>query len=631
MIINKLHRIPQWLLLLLVSIQFDFQEIKAQKLEDDSLRIVNTFNSVIGKPGEIDSVCKSLLNSIADNPNTSKLKEIYWFNLSKTYFYTGLLDQSFLAAESGLASFNKEKPEYGAAKFYNMKASVYSYRKDNEQAILNFQQALKIVEENADKHTAALIKNNIANIFFTINNYEGAYKYSNESLKQLKFENDSVNLPGVEAIVAISAIKTGKSQEGKKHALEALNLAGKYNNPLGKIIGNYSLGEYYSYEQKYDSAIVHFNNSLELSNLLHQGHFAMLNKIGLQVAYLKLIDYKNSVKYGLEALEESRKLQNENTLYAIYKNLGYAYAGQSDFKKAYTNMQLAHETYIDFAGMENQKAINDILIKYDTEKKEKQLIVSKNELIEKENKLFKRNQWIIILSFTLIVLLFIYLYYRRVQDQKLRQIRQEEKARLLQVSIDAEESERERISNELHDGLASSITAVRLRLENISKKNQISEIEPILRELSEIHDETRRVSHNLMPAGLNENNWVDRIKSYCIENSDKKLRIYFSDNLSKTISVEPQKSVILFRIVQELIHNVRKHAQSKICYVQIVEAENGISISVEDEGIGFNPEATKGQGLASIAGRMKHINGSLEIESRIGKGSLITLEIKLAS
>ena len=78
-------------------------------------------------------------------------------------------------------------------------------------------------------------------------------------------------------------------------------------------------------------------------------------------------------------------------------------------------MQLAHESYIGFAGKENQKVINEILIKYDTEKKEKELIVSKNEINENENKIFRRNQWILLLSSTLIILIFIYLFYRRIQ------------------------------------------------------------------------------------------------------------------------------------------------------------------------------------------------------------------------
>lgn len=355
----------------------------------------------------------------------------------------------------------------------------------------------------------------------------------------------------------------------------------------------------------------------------------MLNKIGLQHSFLKLINYEESIAYGLQAMEESNKLENENTLYAIYKNLGYAYAGKSDFKKAYKHMQLAHESYIGFAGKENQKAISEILIKYDTEKKEKELIVSKNIIIENENKIFKRNQWILVLSVVLIILIFVYLFYRRIQDQKLKQIQQEENSKRLQASIEAEEKERERISNELHDGLASSITAVKIKLENIKHHNNIDEIATLINQLAAIHDETRRVSHNLMPININETNWAERIKTYCKENSDNRLRIHFSDNMSKQVPLAPQKSVIVYRIVQELLHNARKHSQSAVCFVQIVETNSGVLISVEDEGIGFNPDEVNGQGIESIRKRMRLINGNLEIESGLNRGTLITIELNL--
>lgn len=603
--------------------------IHTQEFKDDSIKIVEQFTAVIGIPQKIDSLRSEF--RLSDKNQNSRIKDIYWFNLSKTLFYTGLLDDAFLASDTGLSLHKQPESNYGAAKYYNIKASIFSFKKDNESAIAYFQKALKILEENNDEHTAALIKNNIANIFFSLSDYESAYTYSNESYKQLKRENDSINLPGVEGITAITAFKLGKTEEGKKHALSSIALAEKYQNPIGLIVGNHSMGEYYSSIENYDQAKESFKRSLEISEKYQQSHFVMLNKIGLQHSFLKLINYDESIAYGLQAMEESNKLQNENTLYAIYKNLGYAYAGKSDFKKAYKNIQFAHESYIGFAGKENQKAIGEILIKYDTEKKEKELIASKNKIIENENKIFRRNQWIIALSAILIVFIFIYLSYKKIQDQKLKQIQQEENAKRLQVSIEAEEKERERISNELHDGLASSITAVKIKLENIQQRNPIDEITPLLSQLADIHDETRRVSHNLMPINLNETNWAKRIKTYCIENSDSKLRIHFSNNMSRQVPLAPQKSVIIYRIIQELLHNARKHSQSAVCFVQIAETNSGFLISIEDEGIGFNANEVSGQGLASIRNRMKLINGKLEIESGLNRGSLITIEINLGA
>lgn len=191
--------------------------IHAQEIKKDSIRIVDQFTSAIGNPQKIDSLRSDFRQSF--NNKSYNLKDIYWFNLSKTLFYTGLLDEAFLASDTGLLLHKQAESNYEAAKYYNIKASIFSFKKDNESAIAYFQKALKILEDNKDEYTAALIKNNIANIFFSLSDYESAYKYSNESYTQLKKENDSINLPGVEGITAITAFKLGKTEEGKKTCL----------------------------------------------------------------------------------------------------------------------------------------------------------------------------------------------------------------------------------------------------------------------------------------------------------------------------------------------------------------------------------------------------------------------------
>lgn len=140
----------------------------AENFEKDSLEIVNKFQACIGKPAQIDSLRRNILISFKGQKDFEALKDVYWFNLSKSLFYSGLLEEAEIAIDSGLSKYNLNSPEYEVSKFYNVKASILSYRKDYENAILYFQKALKILEDNKDVHTAALIKNNIANVFFTI-------------------------------------------------------------------------------------------------------------------------------------------------------------------------------------------------------------------------------------------------------------------------------------------------------------------------------------------------------------------------------------------------------------------------------------------------------------------------------
>jgi two-component system, NarL family, sensor kinase len=622
LILSLFIRIPSYL-----NANADTQKQKIQ-LQKDSSQIVNKLNEHIGKLPAIDSVRLDLLNFAKKNKEHYVLEDTYWYNLSKVYFMSGQLELSFASADSGLVLNKNYGNTYRSAKFYNLKASVFSYQQKYEEAIELFKTSLKILEDNNDQHTAALVKNNIANIFFGLSDYQSAYDYSQESYTQLKLENDTVNLPAVAGVAAISAFKIKKTERGKSLSEEALALSKKYSNPVGLIVANHSYGELYSLQQKYDSAIVYFNNSLAYSEQYRQAHFVMLNKIALQHSYLKLIDYKKSIDYGLQALAESNTLENQNTLYSINKNLGYAYAGMRNYGKAYNHMQLAHEYYIRSAGIENQKAINELLIQYDTQKIEKQLAEKKIENIENENKLIKRNQWIIFLTGLIIALVLLYIIYIRNQRQKLLALKLIQQEQLSEASIQAEEIERERIANELHDGMASSITGIKIKLENIINKQNETQLLPLVEQLKSLHEETRRISHNLMPLNINSTNWIDRLRLYCQENSHSKFRIIFSNNGSEGDNIDAKVAITLFRITQELIHNVQKHANTDFCHVQISDLENCLCISVEDEGIGFSPESKDGIGLSSIRKRLAILKGELEIDSKQGQGTLITVEIK---
>lgn len=612
----------------LIANQNEAASDTTSQVQKDSVNIVTKLNEQIGNVQAIDSIAKVLLQFARNKKQTYVLEDTYWYNLSKVNFMSGQLDQSFAAADSGLLLNKKSGNTYRSAKFYNLKASVFSYQQKYEKAIELFKTSLKIVEDHDDLHTAALVKNNIANIFFGLSDYRSAYTYSQESYTQLKLENDTVNLPAVAGVAAISAFKIKDTEQGKSLAEESLKLSKRYKNPVGLIVANHSYGELYSLQEKYDSAVVYFNNSLQFSEQFRQAHFIMLNKIGLQHSYLKLIDYTKSIDYGLQALAESNSLENQNTLYSINKNLGYAYAGLKKYDKAYSHMQLAHEYYIQSAGIENQKAINELLIQYDTEKKEKLLAENKIEIIENENKLIKRNQWITLLSGLTVALLLLYIIYVRNQKQKMAALKLEQEQQLSEATLKAEEIERERIANELHDGMASSITGIKIKLEDLISEQNKTQLEPLISQLKTLHEETRRISHNLMPLNIDSSNWIDRLQLYCNENSHSKFRILFKNNCTTRINLESKVALTLFRITQELIHNVQKHAKTDFCHVQLSNLNNSLCISVEDEGIGFHPESQEGIGLSSIRKRLAMLEGELEIESKTGRGTLITIEIK---
>ncbi len=596
--------------------------------EKDSSAIVYYFQKALQQPEQRDSFAL-LAESISENKKSDqKIQDIYLYNLSKFYFQTGRLDQAFDVANQGLNLYRLAPHTYSAAKFHNLLGSVYSMQKNYEDGIKHYQYAIKILELSGDSHTVALIQNNIANTFFSLTDYESAYKYSSLAYQTLKAEKDSVNLPSLTGITAISAIKIGNIEEGRMLTSECLYMALKYENRIAEIIGNTCQGELYIIEEKFDSAALSFSKSLALSQQYGQVHLAMLNKISLLTAYEKLKDFKQAIRFGEEALAESAQMENENTLYSIHKHLGYAYYGDNQYQKAYEHLNKAHDLYINYAGLQNKKIINDILIKYDTEKKEKAITLQELELTQNEIKLGKRKLWIIGLTFSLIILAISYLFYIRLQRQKLIRSKEDQAKKSLMASIDGEEKERARFASELHDGVASSITAIKMQLENHSKKESIP-LNHLIDQLAQLHEETRRISHNLMPLSLSNRSLEKALENYCQENSTDKLKIHFANNGEPISEISQTDQLIIFRAIQELIQNVQKHAASAICHVQISSDPSHYIFSVEDEGTGFNKDQIENNsGLKSLENRIESIGGFMEFDTENNRGSLICIYLK---
>ncbi len=599
-------------------------------LAQDSLAITTLCTAALKQPEKRDSLLEKAKHIAFSEPQKKRNKDIFYYNFSKLLFRTGKLDSAYIIAQQGIRLYKTDTLNYKLAKFYNIIGSFFMMKKEYTKTIPQFRKAIFIFEHHKDFYQVALIKNNIANLFFSLTDYKSAYKYSRESYNTLKAENDTIYFPAICSIYAVSAIKLNELKRGKKLADKGIALSQRYKNVIGILLGNFALGEYYLKKKDYQQAIKYVSLSLELSQKYRQAHYIMLNKVALQNANFAIKEYEKSIQLGEQALIESKKLGNENVTYTIRKHLGYAYFETKQLELAYKNINKAHQIYYETSNAENKKIINNILIKYDTEKTKKQLAEKKLEIAKNKIKLNKRKIWIMILVFTLSLMLLLYWIYNKVQKQRFVQLENEQKNKILIASLKGEEKERKRISNELHDGVASSLTGIKMQLEHYSKGNSKISIENLVGKLENLHEQMRKISHNLMPIAFTKSNFSDTMASFCNENSTDKFTIQFSSNTENKLNLEPNIALVLYRTTQELIHNAQKHAQSKILFVQCLILNNTLTISVEDEGIGFDTKKkTTTQGLASIAKRLESIGAEFLVESQKDKGALAVISLAI--
>jgi tetratricopeptide (TPR) repeat protein len=178
---------------LLLSILFicTTQSVFGQK--KDSIRIAEAFTKALSDPTNKDTYLKDALQ-IKNKANNDYIEDVYSYWKARFFFYTGQFDEAEKVANTYLKKHPKAKSK---AKFYNILGTVHTMRQDYKKAIASYEDAIDEFDKNDNAKGAALVKSNIANIFFSLSDFESAYKYSSQALKELEPFNDSLNMPKV--------------------------------------------------------------------------------------------------------------------------------------------------------------------------------------------------------------------------------------------------------------------------------------------------------------------------------------------------------------------------------------------------------------------------------------------------
>ncbi len=231
-----------------------------------------------------------------------------------------------------------------------------------------------------------------------------------------------------------------------------------------------------------------------------------------------------------------------------------------------------------------------------------------------------------------LIVIFILLYYSRITRlQKEKHIQQ----KLSQKLIENQEKERQRIAQELHDGLRQNIlimkTNAQLALRDIrDTKGTEERLHEIVSIASDTLQLTREIAYNLRPLHLDRLGITETLKTL-MENISKATSIVFDydiDMIDDCISKDVE--INIYRIVQESLNNILKHAEASAASVKVRKTDTNIVITIQDNGKGFDVPSTmskRGLGLIGIEERAHILNAKPSIYSEIGKGTRISLAI----
>ena len=224
---------------------------------------------------------------------------------------------------------------------------------------------------------------------------------------------------------------------------------------------------------------------------------------------------------------------------------------------------------------------------------------------------------------------------KEINKQKTTDLIKDKELEKMKASIEGKERERARIAKDLHDGLGGTLAGIKLRLMKIAGNDKIGkQLDNVIKNIDATCEEVRTISHDLIPPKINDIPFVHLLERYIQEISaaqqwNSNIDCYPEEALNQ---IPEEMKIEIYRIVQELLNNITKHAAATHVDVNFTKHEGYLNLMVEDNGKGFNQaESSNGIGIRNMKNRVDAINGDLSIDSQINRGTIVNINIPYPS
>ncbi|HEX5025564.1 MAG TPA: ATP-binding protein [Agriterribacter sp.] len=634
-----------------------------------------TIHSLLAQQHLVDSITKELQQPMPDTSravsmmrlaidyelvDTSKAYKAYreaidfarkkklYYNLGRIYQNQSVLygnggnDALSIASLDSAIIFYQKSDQPGAKKFeagaYSDIANRLKNQNDYKQALQYYLKGIDILEKAGLDAELVTVYCNVSTLFGDIREPAKQNEYAKKAvasaiktgLRQKKFM--------AYIILANSYIMQDDNLSAKK----SIDSAGKNFDELtfinnADILFSYHLvsAQVYKKMDQLDSAFSGFQKSLEVSEKYNYSYGKAESQLQMGGVAIMQKKYDEAEIYLLAGIDEAKTINYFGILDDGYKYLSDLYAVTGRHKLAYEYFQKYKEVADSVLNLDSKKYLTELEKKYESEKKDKQIILQQSQLQKR-----KMINYVLIGSASAILIISLLSYRNYRQQQKLQQQRIAELETLQQLTateavLKGEEQERTRLAKDLHDGLGGMLSGIKYSF-NTMKGNLImtpennQAFERSMDMLDSSIKEMRRVAHNMMPEALVKFGLDTALKDFCHEiNQSGALQVSYQSIGLENAAIEQTVAITVYRIIQELLNNTMKHAAAKSAIVQVTKSNGRLSVTVEDDGKGFDTallKGVKGIGWSNIQNRVEFLKGDVDVQSSGEKGTSVFIE-----
>ena len=513
-------------------------------------------------------------------------------NLSLVYYYQGKYEKDLAYSLKAIHIFEKLNDlenlslEWGELG-YRMK------KRNLEKAIQYMQKSKKIAEKNNLQKPLLSIYNNYGVLKEMKVEYDSALFYYEKGLALKQKINDQVGIPYSLNNIAGVFVLRKQFDKAEENYQKALEIRKKINDTVG-IAENYSyLGDMHLMQKDFKKAI---------------GFYQKSTKITDKHKYLGL------------SQDSYRKISE------CYENFG-------DHRNALQNFKKFSVLKDSLINQETNSKIAELEVKFDTNEKEKQLLQKQAEVET------SRIKFSVAIVFAILASIIGFLFYRQ-QRLKNKQQHQEFELKSAMAQIESQnklQEQRLSISRDLHDNIGAQLTFIISSLENT--KFGIPNLETAVeKRLDKISDFTRNTIVELRDTiwAMNKADFTmedlsSRIFNFVEQAQSANQNILFNFSIDENLKNKKFSSVVgvnLYRTIQESVNNAMKYANAHHIVINAEKFQEGLKIEIKDDGKGFDTENVDvGNGLLNMKKRMEEIGGNFAINSEIGKGTSVNVEL----
>jgi len=536
-------------------------------------------------------------------------------------------------------------------------------------------ESVTLARSFGDRRTLASCLGNVGASYHHLQRLDSAVKYYLEADKVASELKDLILQTQINQNLGNVYTDLRQYENALDRLTKAVDYARTLNNSILLSQALLNQGVVYNYLRQFDRAIQTLRESEKISETTGD-EFTRAHAL-LSIAYTYILTGKLdkpktdlvkaltiSRKMGVQELEVS-VLQNLSTFY-FYKeetDSAYYYARQSLALGSQLNqlkkMQTSYDILSDIAlqagkykemnaydvradSIENliqRKAVADrvaeLNTKYESEKRENQIQLQHAVIKQKNFYNYLLMAAVVLLIVVSVSIYRIYQQRQKLQQQRISELETERQLAATEAVLRGEEQERTRLAKDLHDGLGGMLSGIKHSMQTmkgnlIMTPDNAQAFERSIDMLDSSIKEMRRVAHNMMPEALVRFGLDSALRDFCNEiDQTNVIQInYQSIGMEARPAIEQSMDIAVYRIVQELVNNSIKHAQARQVIVQLTHDTKSLSLTVEDDGKGFDTpdlEQAGGMGWENIKSRVAFLKGTIHLQSE-GSGTSVLIE-----